>query len=133
MLKRILVVDDNSTCRDILAELFEEKYEIIHASNGLEAINALSIQLGKIEAILLDIVMPTMDGFEFLEEFNKKAWNHKVPVIIVSSADDKESRQRCHELGANYFIAKPYDVNEAITTIEKAIRDFDLLNSNLMP
>lgn len=124
MLKRILVVDDDKNSRDLLSELLELEYEIIEAKNGADALNVLSISLGVVEVVLLDLVMPTLDGFEFLEEFNMRGWDEKVPVIVVSSSTDDDTRKRCKELGVDYFVAKPYDHNEMVETIEKAVTEF---------
>lgn len=124
MLNSIMVVDDNEVCRELLAELFEVEFDIIQAKNGVDAISALSISIDKVEAVLLDLVMPRMDGFQFLEEFNMRGWNEKVPVIVISSNDDEESRKRCKEYGVDYFIAKPYDKKKALATINEAIETF---------
>ncbi len=124
MSKWILVVDDNSVSRDLLAELLEVDYEIINAKNGIEALSILSFQLGKVEAVLLDLMMPQMDGFEFLKQFNSKGWDKKVPVIVVSSNDDEVNRERCAELGIKFFLKKPYTFKEASIVINSAIADF---------
>ncbi len=107
MLQKILVVDDDDTSREILAELLEEKYEIIHARDGREAIGILAIQMGTIEAVLLDLVMPNLDGFGFLKEIKKKKWKADFPIIVVSGNDDEENRAACRKIGVNFFIAKP--------------------------
>ncbi len=73
--RSILVVDDNEINRGILAEIFKDKFNILEAGNGLEAIKMMEENDGKLAAILLDIVMPEMDGFRLLEELFK----HKIP------------------------------------------------------
>lgn len=124
MLKRLLVVDDDDLSRDILADLFEEKYEIIHCKDGRQAMSAISIQFGQIEAVLLDLVMPNMDGFEFLQKLAEKGWNKKFPVIVISGNDEAENRQRCNKMGVKYFISKPYSGRKARAAIEEAISGF---------
>ena len=124
LLKKILVVDDDDISRDLLAEILELEYEIIPAKNGAEALGLLSFQLGTVEAVLLDLMMPQMNGYEFLEQFNAKGWNDKVPVVIVSSSDDEETREKCHELGVNHFVSKPYTHKEATSVIADAIENF---------
>ena len=124
MLKKILVVDDDDICRDLLAEILEVQYEIIHAKNGYEALSLLSFQLGKVAAVLLDLMMPQMNGYEFLEQFNERGWNKKCPVIVVSSSDDEETLDKCRQLGVNFFIEKPYTFKEASYVIESAIENF---------
>lgn len=124
MQKRILVVDDDDLSRDLLSEMFELEYDIIEAKNGADALNVLSINLGVVEAVLLDLMMPTLDGFAFLKEFNEKGWNEKVPVIVVSSSYDEETRQRCKELGVDFFVGKPYYHDVVVDVLEKAMTDF---------
>ena len=121
MLQKILVVDDDDTSREILAELLEEKYEIIHARDGREAIGILAIQMGTIEAVLLDLVMPNLDGFGFLKEIKKKKWKADFPIIVVSGNDDEENREACRRVGVNFFISKPYSSAEAHRVIKEAI------------
>lgn len=121
---RILVVDDDAFCRELLAELLELKYEMLFAKDGYEALSILSYQLDKVEAVLLDLMMPIMDGFGFITEFNSRGWNEKLPIIVVSSNDDEESLVRCNEMGIKYFVSKPYDSDEASRIIGEAISDF---------
>lgn len=121
---KILIVDDNDFCRDLLAEIFELDYEIIQAKDGREALNALAIQMGSLEAVLLDLVMPQMNGFEFLDELVNKGWFQKVPIIVVSSSTDEETRDKCRSYGVKYFLSKPYKASEALKTIKKAIKEF---------
>ncbi len=121
MLQKILVVDDDDTSREILAELLEEKYEIIHARDGREAIGILAIQMGTVEAVLLDLVMPNLDGFGFLKEIKKKKWKADFPIIVVSGNDDEENREACRKVGVNFFISKPYSAEEAHRVIKEAI------------
>ncbi|MCR4989265.1 MAG: response regulator [Lachnospiraceae bacterium] len=121
MLQKILVVDDDDESREILAALLEEKYEIIHARDGREAIGILAIQMGTIEAVLLDLVMPNLDGFGFLKEIRKKKWKASFPIIVVSGNDDVENRELCKKSGIEYFITKPYTAKEAKKIIGEAI------------
>lgn len=124
MQKRILVVDDDELSRDLLSEMFEVEYDIVEAKNGADALNVLSISLGVVECVLLDLMMPTLDGFDFLKEFNDRGWNERVPVIVVSSSDDEETKQRCRDLGVNYFIVKPYRHGQVMDILEKAMNEF---------
>jgi putative two-component system response regulator len=128
MLKKILVVDDDDVCRDLLAEILEVEYDIVPAKNGAEALGLLSFQLGKVAAVLLDIMMPQMNGYEFLKVFNEKGWDKKVPVIVVTASDDEETFEKCRELGIKFFIRKPYTLKEASGVIESAIKSFKKKN-----
>lgn len=124
MQKRILVVDDDELSRDLLSEMFELEYDIVEAKNGADALNVLSISLGVVECVLLDLMMPTLDGFDFLKEFNDRGWYEKVPVIVVSSSDDEETKQRCKELGVDYFVVKPYRHDQVVEVLERAMNEF---------
>ena len=124
MLKKILVVDDDDVCRDLLAEILEVEYEIVPAKNGAEALGLLSFQLGKVAAVLLDIMMPQMNGYDFLKVFNEKGWDKKVPVIVVTASDDEETFEKCRELGIKFYSRKPYTFKEASGVIESAIKSF---------
>ena len=121
MRQKILVVDDDDESREILAELLEEKYEIIHARDGREALGILAIQMGTIEAVLLDLVMPNLDGFGFLQELKNKKWKADFPIIIVSGNNDDNSIELCKKNGIDHFISKPYSAREAERIIKEAI------------
>lgn len=81
----ILIVDDSMMNRALLADMIGDDYDIIEAENGIEAIAAIQNQGTAISLMLLDIVMPEMDGFEVLAVMNKNKWIDEIPVIMVSS------------------------------------------------
>ena len=82
---KILIVDDAELNRSVLADILGEKYEIIEAENGLEAIVQIEKNKHELSLVLLDIMMPKMDGFEVLAIMNKNKWLEQIPVIIISS------------------------------------------------
>ena len=79
-MQKILVVDDSEMNRSILADMLEDEYEIIEARNGIEAITAIKKQEDEICLVLLDIIMPEMDGFEVLTVMNRGGWIENIPV-----------------------------------------------------
>ncbi|MDE7055278.1 MAG: response regulator, partial [Oscillospiraceae bacterium] len=79
--QRILIADDSEMNRSILADMLGEEYEILEAENGVEAVSALQKYRMEIDLVLLDIVMPEMDGFEVLTVMNRNNWIEDVPVI----------------------------------------------------
>ena len=81
----ILIVDDAELNRSVLADILGEKYEIIEAENGLEAIVQIEKNKHELSLVLLDIMMPKVDGFEVLAIMNKNKWLEQIPVIIISS------------------------------------------------
>ena len=82
---KILIVDDAELNRSVLADILGEKYEIIEAENGLEAIVQIEKNKHELSLVLLDIMMPKVDGFEVLAIMNKNKWLEQLPVIIISS------------------------------------------------
>ena len=80
-----LIVDDSELNRSMLADILSDEYDIIEAENRLEAISQFEKHQFDISLVLLDIVMPEMDGFEVLAIMNKNKWIERVPVIIISA------------------------------------------------
>ncbi len=105
---RLLVVDDDETNRDILKRQLERQgYQVETAPGGKEAIRRLGE--ASFDVLLLDIVMPGMDGFQVLSEMKAHPRLRHVPVIVISALDEMESVSRCIEMGADDFISKPFD------------------------
>lgn len=100
----ILIVDDAAFSRRMIRKMFKnDPYEILEASNGREALEMIRIHQPK--CILTDLLMPDMDGFEFLSSLQAQKLN--IPTIIISADIQESSRDRCLELGAVAFINKP--------------------------
>ncbi len=122
---RILIVDDTEMSRELLAELLEDKYEVVFARNGREALHILSIQMGKVSAVLLDLLMPEMNGYEFLMELRERKWDDRFPIVVISGDDSEASKEICEELGVNHYICKPFKHKEAIAEISRAIEEYN--------
>ena len=106
----ILAVDDNVNNTDILKKRLERLgNRVLTANNGKEGIGILSSNWQEIDLILLDIVMPEMNGFEVLRHVKGSKIFKSIPVIMISSMDDKDSIYRCIEMGANDYVTKPFD------------------------
>lgn len=108
----LLIVDDMETNREILRECFKNQYKIIEAENGLEAYNYIQNHFDEIEVVLLDLLMPVMDGYEVLKRLQANALYSLIPIIVTSQVDAK-GETLAFELGADDFLKKPYDVNIA--------------------
>ncbi len=121
--RTILVVEDETINQEILKEILGSQYDIVTATNGLEAIHELTTAIRPISLIMLDLNMPTMDGIEFLNKI--KEYNIKsIPIIVITSEADMELSSL--ELGATDFIKKPYDMPEIIKArVNKAIELFE--------
>lgn len=107
--QKILIVDDSEMNRAILADMLESEYEIIEAENGAEAVAIIEECRAELSLILLDIVMPEMDGFGVLEIMNKREWIEEVPVIMISSESGAAPVKRAYEMGISDYISRPFD------------------------
>ena len=105
---KILIVDDSEMNRAILADMLED-YEIIEAEDGVQAMEVLQQQHDSIGLVLLDLVMPRMNGFEVLSGMSANHWNEDIPVILVSAEREASQVERAFELGATDFIMRPFD------------------------
>ncbi len=105
----VLIVDDSEMNRIILSEMLGEDYNIIEALNGVEAVAILQRDSVNISLVLLDIVMPVMDGYEVLEIMNRRHWIKDIPVIMISSDNSISSMRHAYELGITDFISRPFD------------------------
>ena len=107
--EKILIVDDSEMNRSILADMLMDDYDIIEAEDGVEAVAILRKQVSELSLVLLDIVMPRMDGFGVLEAMNQNRWIESVPVVIISAENSPSQVERAYELGGTDFIMRPFD------------------------
>ncbi|MCX4372447.1 MAG: response regulator, partial [Dysosmobacter sp.] len=107
--QKILIVDDSELNRAILADMLDDEYEIIEAENGLQGVGLLQQQGVEISLVLLDIVMPQMDGFGVLEVMAQNRWIEDIPVIMISAETGSSHIERAYELGVTDFISRPFD------------------------
>ena len=107
--QKILIVDDSEINRALLAEILEEQYEITEAEKGSEAISLLSKRRSDFSLLLLDIIMPDMNGFEVLAYINNYHWNDSLAVMMISADDSPANIKRAYELGAFDYISRPFD------------------------
>ncbi len=117
----ILIVDDDAGARDTLeALLFHEGYRLDFAHNGQQALEKAAAIIP--DLILLDVMMPDMDGFEVCQHLRDSGTLAEVPVIMVTALDDRDSKLRGIEVGADEFVAKPFDRTELRMRIRTVIR-----------
>ncbi len=122
--RRVLIVDDEEINRLLLQNILAQDYDVMLASNGEEALEIIHRENGRISLILLDLMMPVMDGFDFFEILKKDPDYGKIPVIVLTS--DKEAEVKSLNLGVADFIPKPYDVPEVILVrIARTIQLFE--------
>jgi len=118
----ILVVDDMIDLRDAIAVLLEvEGYEVVDAANGREALKYLQTNAGRVAAIVLDLAMPVMDGWQFLNERRQDPSLSDIPTIVVTGVSDAKRRQR--ELGDITVFGKPFHFDELIRELRRALEE----------
>ena len=116
----VLIVDDEKTIRDTLAALLSENYVLYFAENGMDGL-AMAVQTLP-DIILLDVMMPYMDGIETCRRIRATEPLAEVPIIMITALDDRESRLQGLRAGADDFLAKPFDVMEMFTRIQTITR-----------
>ena len=107
MKNSILIVDDQEINRVLLAELFKDEYNIIEAENGQEALDIIN-EDNSIIAVMLDLIMPVMDGMSVLSELNRTGKIYNIPVFIITAADNMQMLTGAYNLGAVDIISKPF-------------------------
>ena len=120
-LKTILVVDDSSLNRRILRKILETEYEVVEAENGKSALDIIKKEDTDFSAVILDLVMPIMDGFELMNILCNDQKYKELPIIITTGNNGIEDEKKALELGAWDFVSKPYDVDIIKFRIKNAI------------
>lgn len=119
--QKILIVDDSEMNREILSEMLDAEYEIIEAENGEQAVALLQRNRAEISLVLLDVMMPVMDGYEVLRMMNANHWINDVPVIIISAERSTAFVDRAYELGVTDFISRPFDARIVRRRVDNTI------------
>ena len=101
---KILLADDADVGRSILRALLRREFDVVEARNGLEAIRALETSDGRIAAVILDVMMPVMDGFRVLQFMRERELIGRVPAIMLTAISDAAAKIRCYEAGATDVI-----------------------------
>ena len=107
--QKVLIADDSEINRSILADMLGDEYEILEAENGVEAVALIRRHTTELSLVLLDIVMPVMDGFGVLSVMNQNHWIDDIPVIMISAESSSSHVERAYELGVTDFISRPFD------------------------
>lgn len=106
--KRVLVVEDNALNRELLCHILSQKYQVLEAENGAQALEILRAHPGDISLIFLDVVMPVMDGYTFLAHLRTDSSLSFIPVIITTQGNSEEDELNALSHGATDFVPKPY-------------------------
>lgn len=117
MIKRILIVEDDNSIRELLVELLQsEGYEVGSAINGLEGINYLQNNSAP-DLILIDLMMPIMDGYTFRTEQLKNAKWSKIPIVVMSA--EANAKEKLKNFGITAFLSKPVELETILKAVEQ--------------
>ncbi len=118
----LLIVDDSELNREILREMLNEEYDIIEAPGGKEGIDQLERHGANISVVLLDIMMPGVNGFDVLTRMVRSGWIDDIPVIMISSEDSDDVVLRAYELGASDYVSRPFDTRVVRQRVSNVMR-----------
>jgi len=119
--KRILAVDDENDVLLILRTALSEEYDVETANNGREAIDMASANPP--DLVILDMMMPEMDGLETLAEMKQQDSLSQVPVIFLTGVSDKEKIREALSMGTTYYLVKPFEVGDLLSKVDMAIKE----------
>lgn len=120
--QQILIVDDSELNREILAEMLHSDFRTMEACSGEECLSMLHQYGTGISLVLLDIVMPGMDGFAVLEEMNRNHWLEDIPVIMISSEETESYIRKAYEMGVSDYISRPFDAKVVYRRVFNTIK-----------
>jgi len=116
----IMIIEDSEIDRKVLSHVLCSNYSIIEAKNGAEALELLKLRKDELSLIILDLMMPVMNGFEFLEK-TKEIENFDIPVVVVTADENVENIYKALDLGAISILPKPYNTEKLLPKIKEAI------------
>ena len=117
-MKKILIVDDDLEMAQIMGDVLERaSYQPLFASDGIQAIQKTKRE--KIDLILLDIKMPFFSGFWFCDAFKQRPETRDIPIVVVSGLPAEENSQKAFDLGASYYLKKPFRPAELLDVVDR--------------
>ncbi|MCD6526227.1 MAG: response regulator [Desulfuromonas sp.] len=120
--RTILVVEDEESLLKLESILLTSKgYEVVGVPHGMAALEALKKE--KIDLVLLDIMLPEMDGFEVCRQIKQNPATRKLPVIMLTAKKSHEDMARGDEVGADWYVTKPFKSAKVIETIERFLQE----------
>lgn len=117
--KTILVVEDQPDMMDYVSEILGEKYKVVKAFNGVQALNILNGKKDEIDVIISDIVMPAMDGFELLESVQNTPTLKTIPVILLTTLSEDQYLRKALKIGVGGYLPKPFNRNELLRICDR--------------
>ena len=119
MEQTILIVDDQAFIRHVFSVALKDRFKIIQASSGVEALGILS--KSPVDLVLLDVMLPGMDGFEICQRIRSNPFSKKTPVIFLTANGDKATLMKAVQVGANDFFVKNANVEALLLKIDKVL------------
>jgi two-component system OmpR family response regulator len=120
--KRVLVVEDDPQVSNALAQRLKHSgFEVVTAASGVEAVHAATNQ--SIDVMTLDVRLPDMDGFEVASILRDELSTKNIPIIFITGKVDRYFKGRCKDVGARFFIRKPYDADLLLHTLKSVLTD----------
>ncbi|MDN5211688.1 response regulator transcription factor [Fulvivirgaceae bacterium BMA12] len=124
--RKILIADDDQGIRMLLEHFFNTQYDVTVKENGMEALKWM--QKGNIpDFIIVDVVMPELDGYDFIRNVRTSGYFKRIPIIMLSGLENSEEKIKCLKLGADDYMVKPFNPEELSVRIEnifKRVSDF---------
>jgi DNA-binding response OmpR family regulator len=117
MKKKILVIDDEQSICLLLDNFLKKNFDVVIRGDGMEALEWLEGNLP--DLIICDIQMPNLDGYGFIEKVRQRGYTKHTPVIMLSGVESSKERIKCYRLGAQDFLAKPFNPEELDELIKK--------------
>ena len=125
----ILIVEDNARLRRMMAmSLSHAGYHVLEAANGVEALDVL--ERTALSLMIVDLMMPTMDGFTLIEEL--RGANHNLPVLVITAREALEDKRRGFKTGADDYLVKPVDMEEVLLRVEALLRRSHIAQSHML-
>jgi len=119
-MKKILIADDRRQVVELVRVSLEgEDYEIVGASNGKEALKRARLE--RPDLILLDVVMPKMDGFEVCRQLKKDPQTQEIPIIMLTAKGQEVDKEKARQLGASGYVTKPFSPSALLTRVEEIL------------
>lgn len=126
MAKTLLIIDDTEYNIELLTDVFSGSYNILSARNGKDGLDIMQNNIGKIDVVLLDIVMPEMDGYQVLLEMSMNDDLKCIPVIVITANDDPESEHQAFDYGAFDYITRPFNLKTLAYRVNSVFHKIDL-------
>lgn len=117
MKKTILIIDDEQSIRLLLENFLMKQYNVVSKGDGQQALEWLEGNLP--DLIICDVQMPVIDGYSFLEKIRERGYTRHTPIIMLSGVENSKERIKCYRLGAQDFLAKPFNPEELSELISK--------------